>query len=166
MWHQGFNCNCTKLRNNFLCWKKIKTMTLFNNLSPPTIFESITCVNNGVLCQLCHAVTFFYVVYALIWEKTTCPCGAADTEQHVLFKLHLHLSDAFIQSDLHSGYTFSQYVCFLGIEATTFCTANAMLYHWATVSTTFSGYSPKWCQADVEEMNCWIKVVVVFLPKN
>ncbi len=25
-----------------------------------------------------------------------------------------------------------QYVCSLGIEPTTFCTANAMLYHWAT----------------------------------
>ncbi len=26
---------------------------------------------------------------------------------------------------------FCQYVCSLGIEPTTFCTANAMLYHWA-----------------------------------
>ncbi len=34
---------------------------------------------------------------------------------------------------VHSGYTFfSQYVCSLGIEPTTFCAANAMLYHWAT----------------------------------
>ncbi len=34
---------------------------------------------------------------------------------------------------MHSGYTFFyQYVCSLGIEPTTFCTANAMLYHWAT----------------------------------
>ncbi len=32
---------------------------------------------------------------------------------------------------VHSGYKF-QYVCSLGIEPTTFCTANAMLYHWAT----------------------------------
>ncbi len=31
---------------------------------------------------------------------------------------------------LHSGYTFyCQYVCSLGIEPTTFCTANAILYH-------------------------------------
>ncbi len=36
---------------------------------------------------------------------------------------------------VHSGYTFFfyQYVCSLGIEPTTFCVANAMLYHWATV---------------------------------
>ncbi len=34
---------------------------------------------------------------------------------------------------LHSGYTFfCLYVCSLGIEPTTFCAANAMLYHWAT----------------------------------
>ncbi len=35
---------------------------------------------------------------------------------------------------MHSGYTFFfyQYVCCLGIEPTTFCAANAMLYHWAT----------------------------------
>ncbi len=40
----------------------------------------------------------------------------------------MHLADAFIQS-----YTFFyQYVCSLGIEPTTFCAANAMLYHWAT----------------------------------
>ncbi len=47
----------------------------------------------------------------------------------------LHLPDAFIQSDLqlHSGYTFFyQYLRSLGIEPTTFCAANAMLYHWAT----------------------------------
>ncbi len=46
----------------------------------------------------------------------------------------MHLADAFIQSNLqlHSGYTFHQYVCSLGIEPTTLCAANAMLYHWAT----------------------------------
>ncbi len=29
-------------------------------------------------------------------------------------------------------YIYYQYVCFLGIEPTTFCAANTMLYHWAT----------------------------------
>ncbi len=29
-------------------------------------------------------------------------------------------------------YIFCQYMCSLGIEPTTFCAANAMLYHWAT----------------------------------
>ncbi len=36
------------------------------------------------------------------------------------------------QLTVHSGYTFCQYVCFLGIEPTNFCAANTMLYHWAT----------------------------------
>ncbi len=33
---------------------------------------------------------------------------------------------------VHSGYAFCQYVCSLGIEPTTFCAANTMLYHWTT----------------------------------
>ncbi len=44
----------------------------------------------------------------------------------------MHLADAFIQSDLQciqAIYLFYQYVCSLGIEPTTFCVANAMLYH-------------------------------------
>ncbi len=47
----------------------------------------------------------------------------------------MHLADAFIQSDLQciqAIICFYQYVCSLGIEPTTFCAANAMLYHWAT----------------------------------
>ncbi len=43
----------------------------------------------------------------------------------------MHLADAFIQSDFRL-YIYCQYVCSLGIEPTTFCAANAMLYHWAT----------------------------------
>ncbi len=35
---------------------------------------------------------------------------------------------------VHSGYTFFVSMCSLGIEPTTFCAANAMLYHWATGS--------------------------------
>ncbi len=53
----------------------------------------------------------------------------------------MHLADTFIQSDLqlHSGYTFffCQYMCSLGIEPTTFYTADAMLYHWATQEHLF-----------------------------
>ncbi len=47
----------------------------------------------------------------------------------------MHLADAFIQSDLQciqAIHFFFQYVCSLGIEPTTFCAANAMLYHQAT----------------------------------
>ncbi len=46
----------------------------------------------------------------------------------------MHLAEAFIQSDLQfiQIIFFCQYMCSLGIEPTTFCAANAMLYHWAT----------------------------------
>ncbi len=47
----------------------------------------------------------------------------------------MHLADTFIQSDLQCIqviHLFYQYVCSLGIEPTTFCAANTMLYHWAT----------------------------------
>ncbi len=51
----------------------------------------------------------------------------------------MRLADAFIQSDLqlHSGYTFLISMCSLGIKPTTFCAADAMLYHWATQEHTF-----------------------------
>ncbi len=47
---------------------------------------------------------------------------------------------------VYSGYTFFfQYVCSLGIEPTTFCAANTMLYHWATGTTSvFSPYIAIW----------------------
>ncbi len=50
----------------------------------------------------------------------------------------MHLADAFIQSDLQSiqATHLFQYMCSLGIEPTTFCAANAMLYHWATQEHT------------------------------
>ncbi len=44
----------------------------------------------------------------------------------------MHLADTFIQSDLkiiQAIIFFNQYMCSLGIEPTTFCAANAMLYH-------------------------------------
>ncbi len=54
--------------------------------------------------------------------------------------LSLHLADAFIQSDfqyIQVIHLYCQYVCFLGIEPTTFCAANAMLHHWATGTLAF-----------------------------
>ncbi len=52
----------------------------------------------------------------------------------------MHLADAFIQSDLQCiqvMHCFCQYMCSLGIEPTTFCAANTMLYHWATGTLLF-----------------------------
>ncbi len=55
----------------------------------------------------------------------------AELPLHLHFTF-MHLADAFIQSDLQciqAIHFFNQYVCSLGIEPTTFCAANAMLYH-------------------------------------
>ncbi len=47
---------------------------------------------------------------------------------------------------LHSGYNYYlyQFVCSLGIEPTTFCAANAMLYHWATGTQLHIGILGMW----------------------
>ncbi len=56
--------------------------------------------------------------------------------------LFMHLADAFIQSDLvHSGYSFFQYVCSLGIEPTTF----ALLTQCSTTEPQEQQY-PVQCQ--------------------
>ncbi len=52
----------------------------------------------------------------------------------------MHLADAFIQSDLQAMHCFF-YQCSLGIEPTTFCAANTMLYHWATGTHHMALYS-------------------------
>ncbi len=46
----------------------------------------------------------------------------------------MHLADTYIQSDFQciQAIHFFVSMCSLGIEPTTFCAANAMLYHWAT----------------------------------
>ncbi len=63
-------------------------------------------------------------------SNTICPSEATICK-HNFFYIFMHLADAFIQSDLYciQALHFCQYVCSLGIEPTTFCAANAMLYH-------------------------------------
>ncbi len=71
----------------------------------------------------------------------------------------MHLADTFIQSDLQgiqAIHFFYQYVYSLGIEPTTFCAANAKLYHWAkgmcrSVDVCFQGcaWSITWLFTDL-----------------
>ncbi len=75
-------------------------------------------------------VQFFFILQFVIKHNV---------RSQEIFLLYLftfmHLADAFIQSDLHSGYTFSFFlsVCvFPGNQTHNLCVANAMLYHWAT----------------------------------
>ncbi len=61
-----------------------------------------------------------------------------------------HLADTFTQSDFHyiqAIHFFYQYVCSLGTKPTTFCAANAMLYHCAT-GTLWQLYVPKMQSGD------------------
>ncbi len=74
-----------------------------------------------------------------MWRRIICWRSKKCWSVHFLLHyitLHVHLADAFIQSNLQCIQAihvfFYQYVCSLGIEPTTFCAANAMLYHWAT----------------------------------
>ncbi len=61
-----------------------------------------------------------------------------ELSNNFLFFRHRHYTYAFsrcFESDLQciqAIHFFYQYVCSLGIEPMSFCTANAMLYHWAT----------------------------------
>ncbi len=63
-------------------------------------------------------VQFFFILQFVIKLNVR-------SQENVLLYLFtcMHLADAFIQSDLHSGYTFCffcQYMCCLGIKPTTF----------------------------------------------
>ncbi len=88
----------------------------------------------------------FLVNYVSAWHS-----GAADVPNNIESKptplvygeftlsliftfTFMHLADAFIQSDLqlHSGYTFLSVYVFPGNRTHNLCTADAMLYHWAT----------------------------------
>ncbi len=74
----------------------------------------------------------------------------------------MDLADACIQSDLQyiQAIHFCQYVCFLGIEPTTFCAANAMHYHWATGTLIHSKCENTWSThntANICSLNILIK---------
>ncbi len=67
-------------------------------------------------------------------SPSASPTGKHTHDSETFTFTFMHLTDACIQSDLQARLYifFCQYVCSLGIEPTTFCAANAMLYHWAT----------------------------------
>ncbi len=83
-----------------------------------------TCLThkNNYLSEV-HLIHMYYIyIYAFsrILSKATCSA----------FRLHI---------------VFYQYVCSLGIEPTTFYTANAMLYHWATGNLRLLAFYYFWC---------------------
>ncbi len=72
--------------------------------------------------------------------------------------LHFTFSRRFYPKRLtvHSSYySFCPYVCSLGIEPTTFCATNAMLYHWATGT-----HSSQWPRADKIQKKIQIVIII------
>ncbi len=64
-------------------------------------------------------------------------------ESHGLLSqcLYIYIYETLLSKATYSAFRlyifFYQYVCSLGLEPTTFCAANAMLYHWATGTLFF-----------------------------
>ncbi len=77
----------------------------------------------------------------------------------------IYLSDAFIQSDLlciqATHFLISMWcdVCSLGIEPTTFCAANAMLYHWATGTHNQMTHNSNNIVLHVSRIRLYVKVI-------
>ncbi len=71
--------------------------------------------------------------YDAVWSN--CDSTQCDSMQYILHYIY-YIYQTLLSKATYSAFRlyifFYQYVCFLGIEPTTFCTANAMLYHWAT----------------------------------
>ncbi len=56
-------------------------------------------------------------------------------------------------------YIFNQYVCSLGIEPTTFCATDAMLYHWATQEQYNETFLPQGLNWIVKHWMRWIAFI-------
>ncbi len=90
------------------------------------------CKNGGVVVLsttqiLKHTWTRWFSASASHYMKWT--------HEHVSFEKTSIISFTFYPKRLTIAfrlYIFHQYLCSLGIEPTTLCAANAMLYHWAT----------------------------------
>ncbi len=120
---------CNSLHSLFFCWWLSNSVALLR--CPLLDWEWIAYI------RLMHRTE-----RSVLWRFGANTCTVPPLI-HIHIYIHIctftftfmHLADAFIQSDLQciqDIYFFYQYVCSLGIEPTTFCAANAMLYHWAT----------------------------------
>ncbi len=95
----------------------------------------------SILCRLLLAKMFgVRFISKLAWEcnpikaQMRVESSVADLLTNAYITFTFMLLAGFIQSDLQCSWAihcFCQYMCSLGIEPTTFCAANTMLYHWA-----------------------------------
>ncbi len=91
---------------------------------------------SSILQMSCYTILLICTWKLAFMEEWKRPAGkGAEWGAIIILHLYLHLcilADDFIQSDFIQVIIFLCYMCSLGIEPTTFCAANAMLYHWAT----------------------------------
>ncbi len=100
----------------------------------------------------CSRFAFNFHISASSFKWSDLSKASVHLHLHFTF---MHLVDAFIQSDLQciQAIHFYQYVCSLGIEPTTFCAANAMLYHWATGTVHSLATFISWMGEKVSNVN-------------
>ncbi len=66
------------------------------------------------------------------WQSEMLHCHKNILNKCCYF-IYIYIYQILLSKATYSGYTFCcLYVCSLGIEPTTFCAVNTMLYHWAT----------------------------------
>ncbi len=113
--HIYCSCHCTVSLKNHLSFLKLCLLKSMNVLKDDWIISYVPLRN---------------VVNLLSFKLTTWTCFIFS----IITFTFMHLADAFIQSDLQCSQAIHSFIsmCSLGIEPTTFCAANAMLYHWAT----------------------------------
>ncbi len=91
-----------------------------------TTYEHLkTFMNNSTNCSACCRVLLLFILYDVFPFNTL----------NIYFTFDMHAFSRSFYPKLIQAihfFCFYQYVCSLGIEPTTFCTANTMLYHWAT----------------------------------
>ncbi len=114
------------------CVYKSKTFWLASNVS---LVESESCAPliplvGELMDSKVYQQGIFFKCRIFFFRSQTLHAGYPARCRRTLTFTFMHLADAFIQSDLQ--WMFCHYACSLGIEPTTFCAANAMLYHWAT----------------------------------
>ncbi len=116
---------------------------VFGPPSQRSICPKCFCLSWGPAVGFC-ALLWTFILFTYIWDYTCqwfklwcilCSTFKIINNNNNKHILHLHLSDAFIQSDLQciqAIHLYCQYVCSLGIEPTTFALLTQCSNHWAT----------------------------------
>ncbi len=145
MWHQGFNRKFTKLREYFLCVKKTKILTLFNNSSPPchpiapSWIVSHTKTTNAILCQQNHTR-----IRCLCFDLNVNSISAYICCLRMWYSPKWHYRVTWKKQIVES----SHYLCFL-------CAQKVFSYGWTTDVT--------WIILTISLLHFWALIVLGYL---